>query len=244
MVACNAISLFAFQAHWWWQRKLQVQKTVIHHSGALTWSLSGISTSLDLLGLACCTGGRITIRRTVKIYLGRHCSCHVDRSTCLHQKEKKTVTQKQLPVTASPHHHCPCGALTPFNIYVSLSRCWERESIRLCQDFDEKLLTTHPSKFLQLEDECLEQLDKDMERWWREMNTGWREENVLYWNCVIKAQEHEQTYKCETCGIRMRDGIPRKRSESSGPRNKLVSIKSTKLAGGDGTRTQGRLMVG
>ncbi|KAF8119744.1 hypothetical protein EV363DRAFT_1146192, partial [Boletus edulis] len=60
----------------------------------------------------------------------------------------------------------PSGSLTPFNVYVALSRCRGRESIRLLRDFDEKLLMSHPSEYLRLEDERLVKLDQDTRRWW------------------------------------------------------------------------------
>src|SRR6266404_5630665 len=98
--------------------------------------------------------------------------------------ERKTVTRKQLPVTAAyaftdyrsqgqTIDHAivdiaspPSGRITPFNIYVALSRCRGRSSLWLLRDFDEKLVTTHPSEFLRTEDARLEKLDGDTERWW------------------------------------------------------------------------------
>ncbi|KAH0840142.1 hypothetical protein J3R83DRAFT_1121 [Lanmaoa asiatica] len=60
----------------------------------------------------------------------------------------------------------PTGSLTPFNIYAALSRCRGRESIRLLQESDEKLFTSHPSKYLWVEDERLFRFDSDTEKWW------------------------------------------------------------------------------
>ncbi|KAH7905092.1 hypothetical protein BJ138DRAFT_1165400 [Hygrophoropsis aurantiaca] len=98
-------------------------------------------------------------------------------------KEQK-VTRRQLPLTpaygftdyraqgqtisyslidiATP----PSGGITPFNVYVALSRGHGRDNIRLLRDFDETLLTLHPSEYLRLEDVRLAQLDQDTEKWW------------------------------------------------------------------------------
>ncbi|KAF8120368.1 hypothetical protein EV363DRAFT_1477910 [Boletus edulis] len=98
--------------------------------------------------------------------------------------KNKTVVRSQLPVTPAyaftdyrsqgqTIRHAiidiappPTGALTPFNIYVALSRCRGRENIRLLREFDEKLLTKHPSEYLRMEDERLDKLDKETEKWW------------------------------------------------------------------------------
>lgn len=55
----------------------------------------------------------------------------------------------------------PSGGISPFNIYVALSRAKGRDSIRLLQDFDEKLLQQDPNEYLHLEDERLLQLEED-----------------------------------------------------------------------------------
>ena len=61
----------------------------------------------------------------------------------------------------------PYGRLTPFNMYVALSRGTGRESICLLQDFDEKLLQQHPSEFLRLEDLCLQNLNENTKKMWQ-----------------------------------------------------------------------------
>ena len=66
----------------------------------------------------------------------------------------------------------PTGSLTPFNIYVALSRCCGRDSIRLLHDFDEKLLTSHLSEYLRVEDERLARLNKETEEWWKTLSTS------------------------------------------------------------------------
>jgi hypothetical protein len=60
----------------------------------------------------------------------------------------------------------PYGHLTPFNIYVALSRGTSRDNIRLLRDFDETLLQQHPSEFLRLEDERLQKLNDSTRRIW------------------------------------------------------------------------------
>ena len=42
------------------------------------------------------------------------------------------------------------------------------DHIQLLRGFDEKLLTTHPSEFLRLEDERLEELAEEAAKAWRE----------------------------------------------------------------------------
>ena len=61
----------------------------------------------------------------------------------------------------------PSGTLTPFNIYVTISRARGRNQIRLLQDFDDKLLTKHPSEYLRLEDERLNEFEIKTEEWWQ-----------------------------------------------------------------------------
>ena len=99
----------------------------------------------------------------------------------------KTVVRRQLPLTAAyaftdyrsqgqTIHHAiidiaspPTGTLTPFNIYVALSRCRGRDGIRLLRDFDENLLTSHPSEYLRLEDKRLARLNQETKEKWRTM---------------------------------------------------------------------------
>ena len=65
----------------------------------------------------------------------------------------------------------PSGRLTPFNIYVALSRGTGRENIRLLRDFDEKLLQQHPSEYLRLEDNRLQALDDITKKIWQGWNS-------------------------------------------------------------------------
>ena len=98
---------------------------------------------------------------------------------------KKTVHQRQLPLTPAYSFTDyrsqgqtiqniiidivtpPSGTLTPFNIYVTISRARGRNQIRLLQDFDDKLLTKHPSEYLRLEDERLNEFEIKTEEWWQ-----------------------------------------------------------------------------
>jgi len=103
--------------------------------------------------------------------------------------EKKTVKRKQMPLTpaytftdyrsqgqtinyaiidiATP----PSGkGLTAFNVYVSLTRCQQRDNIRILRPFDTRLMTTHPCEYLRLEEERLEYLEEETERAWLAMN--------------------------------------------------------------------------
>jgi ATP-dependent exoDNAse (exonuclease V) alpha subunit len=60
----------------------------------------------------------------------------------------------------------PYGRLTPFNIYVALSRGTGQETIRLLRDFDVSLLQQHPSEFLRLEDERLQKMNDATKKIW------------------------------------------------------------------------------
>ena len=60
----------------------------------------------------------------------------------------------------------PSGGLTPFNIYIALSRARGQASIRLLQDFEENLLRQHPNEYLHTEDEHLLQLEGETKKWW------------------------------------------------------------------------------
>ena len=103
---------------------------------------------------------------------------------------KKTVTRTQFPMTSAYAFtdyraegqtiapaivdigRPPTGHLTPFNIYVALSRAKGRDGIRLLRDFDERLLQQHPSEYLRMEDDRLKALDEDTEKWWRIIKTS------------------------------------------------------------------------
>ncbi|KIJ10060.1 hypothetical protein PAXINDRAFT_157720 [Paxillus involutus ATCC 200175] len=103
--------------------------------------------------------------------------------------QKKMVVRTQLPLTVAYAFtnyrsqgqticHAiidigtsPSGSLTPFNIYVALSRCRGRENIQLLQEFDEKLLMNHPSEYLCIKDERLKNLESDTESWWNTTQT-------------------------------------------------------------------------
>jgi len=64
--------------------------------------------------------------------------------------------------------------LTPFSVYVALSRGPGRDNIRLSQDFDEKLMMFHPREHLRVEDERLTRLDVELEKWWSKDVEIWR----------------------------------------------------------------------
>ncbi|KAJ7598288.1 hypothetical protein C8J56DRAFT_720732, partial [Mycena floridula] len=52
----------------------------------------------------------------------------------------------------------PSGELTPFHVYVSLSRSKGRSNIRILRRFEPHLFTRHPSQALRVEDERLDLL--------------------------------------------------------------------------------------
>lgn len=104
----------------------------------------------------------------------------------LRQGREQAVIRRQLPLTTSYAFTDyrsqgqtisaavidigtpPTGVLTPFNLYVSLSRSRGRDTIRLLRDFDERLLTTHPNEYLRIEDARLERMDEETNKQWEE----------------------------------------------------------------------------
>jgi len=58
----------------------------------------------------------------------------------------------------------PTGHMSPFGVYVALSRSRGRGTIRLLRDFNEKLFTHHPSEDLRLEMIRLDGLDQETKR--------------------------------------------------------------------------------
>jgi hypothetical protein len=54
----------------------------------------------------------------------------------------------------------PLGRLTPFNAYVTLLQGQSRKNIRLLWNFNNKIFTQYLSKFLRLEDERLDNMDR------------------------------------------------------------------------------------
>ena len=111
--------------------------------------------------------------------------------TIVQGSRTKTVNRVQLPLTGAyaftdyrsqgqTISHAiidistpPTGHLTPFNIYVALSRSRGRDNIRLLRDFDEKLLMTHPNEYLRIEDERLGKLEAETEKRWEEKDMTW-----------------------------------------------------------------------
>lgn len=107
----------------------------------------------------------------------------------IHGNQCKTVVHKQLPLTSAYAFtdyrsqgqtiqnaiiditSLPTENLMPFNIYVALSHCRGREGLCLLCDFDDKLLTSHPSEYLRTEGERLVQLDREINIWWKAMQT-------------------------------------------------------------------------
>jgi hypothetical protein len=78
-----------------------------------------------------------------------------------YQSQGQTIKHAIIDI-ASP----PSGKSTPFNVYVSVSRCQPRDNIRFLRPFDTRLMTTDPSEFLHLEEERLEYLEEETERAW------------------------------------------------------------------------------
>ncbi|KAI9568442.1 hypothetical protein HD554DRAFT_2097950 [Boletus coccyginus] len=64
----------------------------------------------------------------------------------------------------------PSGGLTLFNLYVALSRSSGRSTIRLLQDFDDKIFQQGQCGVAGRNDR-INDLDKQTLRWWKEMCT-------------------------------------------------------------------------
>ncbi|KAH6906301.1 hypothetical protein BKA70DRAFT_1372848 [Coprinopsis sp. MPI-PUGE-AT-0042] len=62
----------------------------------------------------------------------------------------------------------PSGKISPFNVYVALSRSRGRDHIRLLRDFDESLFTQHPSDDLREEMHRLWDLERATTRRWEQ----------------------------------------------------------------------------
>lgn len=60
----------------------------------------------------------------------------------------------------------PTGCLSPFSVYVALSRSRGRDTIRLLRDFDPKLFQRHPSEALRSDMRRLEELNESTKREW------------------------------------------------------------------------------
>ena len=76
----------------------------------------------------------------------------------------------------------PTGELTPFNIYVALSRSRGWDIIQLLQDFEDRLFTQHPSEYLRQEDQWLVLLDEETREWWLELLAR---RNKIAWMIII-----------------------------------------------------------
>ena len=63
----------------------------------------------------------------------------------------------------------PRGSLNLFNLYVALSRCPDREHIRLLREFKEEMLLKKHEESLIREDERLECMEKNTTLWWNEV---------------------------------------------------------------------------
>ncbi|KAF8809590.1 hypothetical protein BYT27DRAFT_7254326 [Phlegmacium glaucopus] len=59
----------------------------------------------------------------------------------------------------------PSGNLSPFSMYIALSRSRGRKTIRILRDFDPALFMLHPSEDLQWEMARLEQMDVETKLW-------------------------------------------------------------------------------
>jgi hypothetical protein len=79
-----------------------------------------------------------------------------------HQSQGQTLDSVIVDIGPPPHGH-----LTPFNVYVLLSRRTGHQNIQLLWDFDSSLLEQHPSEYLRLEDEHLKELNDSTRQMWR-----------------------------------------------------------------------------
>ena len=61
----------------------------------------------------------------------------------------------------------PTGSLSPFSVYVALSRSRGRDMIRLLRDFDPNLFQNHPSEALRQDMKRLEILNEETKKDWQ-----------------------------------------------------------------------------
>jgi hypothetical protein len=60
----------------------------------------------------------------------------------------------------------PTESVSPFSVYVVLSRSRGRDTIRLLRDFDPNLFQNHPSEALRVEMKRLQQLNEVTKEEW------------------------------------------------------------------------------
>ena len=70
------------------------------------------------------------------------------------------------------------GRLTPFNAYVTLSRAWGHDNVRLVWDFEDSLFTTTPCELLEKEDERLLGKHNETRREW-EGGSKWSRRSIV-----------------------------------------------------------------
>jgi len=78
-----------------------------------------------------------------------------------HSESQGQTINNAIVDIASP----PTGSPIPFNVYVAMSRCRGRESIRLLRDFDEKLLASLQASSCEPQTKLFK-LDTDTEKCW------------------------------------------------------------------------------
>jgi hypothetical protein len=66
----------------------------------------------------------------------------------------------------------PTGSLSPFSVYVALSRSRGRDTIRLLRDFDADLFQNHPSEALRSDMRRIEELNEITKRNWLARTSG------------------------------------------------------------------------
>ncbi len=82
-----------------------------------------------------------------------------------YRSQEQTISQAIIDIAPPPK-----GSLNLFNLYVALSRCPDRQHVRLLRDFKEEMLLKKHDESLMREDERLEYMDKQTTIWWKEMN--------------------------------------------------------------------------
>ena len=69
----------------------------------------------------------------------------------------------------------PTGSLSPFSVYVALSRSRGRDTIRLLREFDPNLFQNHPSEALRQDMKRLERLNEKTRIDWQTRVTRQRQ---------------------------------------------------------------------
>lgn len=82
-----------------------------------------------------------------------------------YRSQGQTIDKLLLDLKSPPGTH----SLSPFNLYVALSRSHGRDDIRILREFEDAPFRSQPDPDLVAEDKRLEYLDEQTQEWWMKM---------------------------------------------------------------------------